>query len=130
MLKFFLRAFLGLTSYFSSIGNSCCTYVFLSKIKYLPLQDVNLFQTCQVDKMLEINMICVCPEETGQGLAFQMIEWSEKEAKNCGIKAMTGETTNVASSKVFQKAKTLGKGVIHERRWSFLTSKVDQTQSK
>ena len=30
---------------------------------------------------------------------------SEKEAKNCGIKAMTGETTNVASSKVFQKAK-------------------------
>ena len=48
-------------------------------------------------------MICVSPNESGQGLASKMMDWSESEAKKSGLTLMTAETTGIASSKIFQK---------------------------
>lgn len=58
----------------------------------------------QVDKMLVLNMICVSPEESGKGLALEMMQWSEKIARENGISILTAETTGIASTKVFEKA--------------------------
>lgn len=65
--------------------------------------DINLFESFKVEQMLVLNMICVDPEESGKGLALKMIKWSQNLAENKGIKALTAETTGIASSKVFQK---------------------------
>ena len=36
-------------------------------------QDIDLFETCQVEKMFVLNMICVSPDESGQGCNYQVI---------------------------------------------------------
>lgn len=57
-----------------------------------------------MDKMLVLNMICVSPEESGKGVALEMMNWSQDLASKNGISVLTAETTGIASSKVFQKA--------------------------
>ena len=36
-------------------------------------QDIDLFETCQVEKMFVLNMICVSPDESGQGCTYQVV---------------------------------------------------------
>ena len=49
-------------------------------------------------------MICVSPNESGQGLASKMMNWSENMAKTSGLSIMTAETTGIGSTKLFQKS--------------------------
>ena len=55
--------------------------------------------------MFVLNMICVSPNESGQGLASKMMNWSENMAKTSGLSIMTAETTGIGSTKLFQKSK-------------------------
>ena len=67
-------------------------------------QDVDLFKAHDVEQMLVLHMICVSPQESGQNLALQMIQWTEEDAKAHRVKVLTAESTGLASAKVFAKA--------------------------
>ena len=69
-------------------------FILVESVIYLPyFQDIDMFKICQMDKMLVVNMICVAPEETGKGLSYQMMQWTEKKAIEKGLKVITSETT-------------------------------------
>ena len=54
--------------------------------------------------MFVLNIICVSSNESGQGLASKMMNWSENMAKTSGLLIMTAETTGIGSTKLFQKS--------------------------
>ena len=62
-----------------------------------------MFEKHKLDKILIINMICVDPQASGKGISIQMLRWTEQITLKSNIQLMSGETTGIASAKIFEK---------------------------